>query len=167
MTDTKKLILKLKEVREEKKMSLADIEVLTEQNGEHVSIASISRVFAEGSEDSSFRYEATLKPIANALLDIDTIEDDDDLGTQAMKVMLQYKAKKIEELEAALDHEKVKHHEKMEKERERSRASIDFLKEQVSLKDKRIDQLLESVFEKDRRYNELLNSVLIKRKDNA
>lgn len=160
MTDTKKLILKLKEVREEKKMSLADIEVLTEQNGEHVSIASISRVFAEGSEDSSFRYEATLKPIANALLDIDTIEDDDDLGTQAMKVMLQYKAKKIEELEAALDHEKVKHHEKLEKERDQSRRSIEFLKEQIQFKDKRIDYLLNAVFEKDKQLKELFEKVM-------
>lgn len=161
MTDSKKLILKLKEVREEKKMSLANIEALTEQNGEHVSIASISRVFAEGSEDNnSFRYEGTLKPIANALLDIDTIEADDDLDTQALKVMLQYKADKIKELEAELNYEKVKHHEKIEKEREQSRRSIEFLKEQIILKDKRIDQLLNAVFEKDKHQKELLEKIL-------
>lgn len=144
MTNSKDLILKLKEVNAVKKMSYSEIEAITERNGEHVSIPSISRVFAEGSENGSFRYEGTLKPIANAILDIDVIEEDDDLDTQALKIMLQYKAEKIRELEAALDHEKVKHLEKIEKEREQFHKSLDFLKEQVRLKDERITQLMEN-----------------------
>lgn len=142
MTKCKDLILKLKAVKEEKNLSLGEIEAITEKNGEHVSIASLSRVFADGSENGSFRYEGTLKPIANAILDIDVIEEDDDLDTQALKIMLRYKAEKIKELEAELDHVKVKHHEKIEKERERYQESLDFLKEQVSLKDERITQLM-------------------------
>ena len=167
MTDSKKLILKLKEVRDEKGLSLADIEVLTEKNGEHVSIATLSRVFADGSEDGGFRYESTLKPIANAVLDIDTIEEDDDLDTQALKILLQYKADKIKELEAELNYEKVKHHDKLEMERERSRKSIEFLKEQIERKDaqiekkeQRIDLLLEAVFTKDKHQKELLEKIL-------
>jgi len=142
MTKCKDLILKLKAVKEEKNLSLGEIEAITEKNGEHVSIASLSRVFADGSENGSFRYEGTLKPIANAILDIDVIEEDDDLDTQALKIMLRYKAEKIKELEAELDHEKVKHHEKIEKERERFQERLDFLKEQVNLKDERITQLM-------------------------
>jgi len=144
MTNCRDLILKLKEVNNEKKLSYAEIEAITERNGEHVSMASISRVFADGSENGSFRYEGTLKPIANAILDIDIIEEDDDLDTQGLKIMLQYKAKKIKELEAELDHEKVKHHEKMEKERERFQERLDFLTEQIRLKDERITQLLKN-----------------------
>ena len=72
-----------------------------------------------------------------------------------MKFMLQYKAEKIRELEAALDHEKVKHHEKLEKERDQSRRSIEFLKEQIQFKDKRIDFLLDAVFEKDKQLRDL------------
>lgn len=144
MTNSRDLILKLKEVKEKDKLSLSEIESRTERNGEHVSKTTISRVFADGSEDVIFKYEGTLKPIANAILDIDTIEEDDDLDTQALKVMLQYKADKIRELEAALDHEKVKNHEKIDKERAQFQKSLDFLKDQVALKDKRIDQLLDN-----------------------
>lgn len=160
MTNCRDLILKLKEVNNEKNLSYGEIEAITERNGEHVSIASISRVFADGSENGSFRYEGTLKPIANAILDIDTIEEDDDLDTQALKLMLKIKADKIRELEAALDHEKVKHHEKLDKEREQARRSIEYLKKQIDLKDKRIDLLLEAVFKKDKQHEELLHKIV-------
>lgn len=160
MTNTKELILKLKEVKERDKLSLTDIESRTEENGEHVSKTTLSRVFSDGSEDIQFKFESTLKPIANALLDIDTIEEDDDLDTQGLKIMLKIKADKINELEAALDHEKVKYHEKLDKEREQSRRSIDFLKEQIQYKDKRIDYLLDAVFEKDKQLKELFEKVM-------
>ena len=160
MTNCRDLILKLKEVKEEKNLSLGEIEARTEKNGEHVSIATLSRVFTEGSENNSFRYEGTLKPIANAILDIDIIEDDDDLDTQALKIMLQYKADKIKELESQIDHEKLKYHEKLDKERGAFNRSIDFLKNQIELKDKRIDQLLEAVFEKDKQHKEMLEKLL-------
>ena len=160
MTNSRDLILKLKEVKERDSLSLGEIEARTERNGEHVSKTTLSRVFSEGSEDVLFKFESTLKPFANALLDIDTIEDDDDLDTQGLKIMLKLKADKIKELEAALDHEKVKHHEKIEKEREQSRRSIDFLKEQINHKDKRIDFLLEAVFEKDKQLKDLFDKVM-------
>ena len=160
MTNSRDLILKLKEVKERDRLSLAEIEERTEKNGEHVSKTTLSRVFSEGSENTIFKFEGTLKPIANALLDIDTIEEDDDLDTQGLKIMLKLKADKINELEAALDHEKVKHHEKIEKEREQSRRSIEFLKEQIQFKDKRIDFLLEAVFEKDKQHKEMLEKLL-------
>lgn len=144
MTNSRDLILKLKEVKDRDKLSLGEIEARTERNGEHVSKSTLSRVFAEGSEDITFRFEGTLKPIANALLDIETIEAEDDLDTQAMKVILHIKAERIKDLEAELAQEKIKHHEKIDKEREQFQASLNFLKEQVSLKDKRIDQLLDA-----------------------
>lgn len=160
MTNTKDLILKLKEVKERDKLSLTDIESRTEENGEHVSKTTLSRVFSDGSEDVQFKFESTLKPIANALLDIDTIEEDDDLDTQGLKIMLKIKADKIKELEAALDHEKVKYHEKLDKEREQSRRSIDFLKEQIQYKDKRIDYLMNAVLEKDKQLKELYEKII-------
>lgn len=160
MTNSRDLILKLKEVKERDKLSLGEIEARTEQNGEHVSKTTLSRVFSEGSENQIFKFEGTLKPIANALLDIDTIEEDDDLDTQGLKIMLKLKADEIKKLEAALDHEKVKYHEKLDKEREQSRRSIDFLKDQISRKDKRIDQLLEAVFEKDKQLKDLFTKVM-------
>ena len=59
-----------------------------------------------------------------------------------------------------MDREKLKYHEKMDSERERYNKSIEFLKEQVALKDKRMDILLESVQKKDSRYEELITRVM-------
>lgn len=171
MTNTKDIILKLKEVREEKGLSYGDILDLMEKNGDFLSKSTISRIFADGSEEMSFRYEETIRPIANALLDIETIEDTDDMDIRAMKSLLKYKIERIEELEqqiehlkSALDKEKIKYHEKLDAERERNRMSIDFLKEQISLKDKRMDQLLDAVFEKDKQHKEMLSKLLTLKK---
>lgn len=167
MTNSKDVILKLKEVREEKGLSYNDILDLMEKNGEYLSKSTLSRVFADGSEEIKFRYEDTIRPIANALLDIETIEETDGMDIRAMKSLLKYKIERIEELERQVEHleaslnkEKLKYHEKLDKEREQSRRSIEFLKDQISLKDKRMDQLLEAVFEKDSQHKEMLSKVL-------
>ena len=167
MTNTKEIIIKLKEVRKEKDLSYGDILDLMEKNGDFVSKSTISRVFQDGSEELSFRYEETIRPIAKALLDIETIEEDDNLDVQVMKSLLQYKIQRIEELErqieqfeAAFDKERVKMHEKMELERLTWSKSIDFLKGQVALKDQRMDLLLKAIQDKDSRYDTLLELVL-------
>ena len=156
MTNTKDIIVKLKEVRDEKGLSFGDILELMEKNGDFLSKSTLSRVFAEGSEDLSFKYEETIRPIAKAILDIETIEETDNMDVQAMKSLLRYKIQRIEdlekrvqELESALDKEKIKGHEKLEKERVQFQKSIDFLKEQISLKDKRMDLLLETFVRKE------------------
>ena len=173
MTNTKDIILKLKEVREEKGLSYGDILDLMEKNNDYLSKSTISRVFADGSENSSFRYEETIRPIAKALLDIENIEDDDNIDAQAMKSLLKYKIQRIEELEQQIEHlkteidkEKIKHLEKMDKERTQWAKSVEFLKDQISKKDIRIDLLLDAVKEKDIQNNKLLNKVLAKEGDN-
>lgn len=151
MTNTKDIILKLKEVRREKGLSFNDILNLMENNGDYLSKSTLSRVFADGSEDSSFKYEETIRPIANALLDIETIEDTDNMDVQAMKSLLKYKIRVIEDLEqqifalkADLNTEKLKYHDKLDKERENFQKSLNFCRDQINLKDKRIDQLLDT-----------------------
>lgn len=168
MTNTKDVILKLKEVKEEKNLSFDGILALMEQNGDFVSKSTLSRVFADRSEENSFRYEETIRPIANALLDIETEEETDDLDTKALKSLLKYKIQRIEELEqqveqleSALDKEKIKHHEKLDEERDRFNRSIDFLKEQIAYKDKRMDLLLDAVFQKDQQHKEMLSKLLM------
>ena len=161
MTNTKEIILKLKEVREEKGLSYGDILDLMEKSGDFVSKSTLSRVFAEGSEECSFKYEETIRPIAKALLDIETIEDTDDMDVQAMKTLLKYKMQLIEDLEqkvetlnAELAKEKLKYHEKIDKERDNFQKSLNFCREQIDLKDKRIDQLLDTNIK-------LLNQLLV------
>lgn len=160
MTNIHDIIMKLKAVRSEKDLSYTDILDLMEKNGDYLSKSTISRVFSDGSEHMSFKYEETIRPIANALLDIETIEEDDDMDIQAMKMIMQYKGHRIEELERNLAETKNKYHEKLDKEREQHRKSIEFLKNQIDLKDKRMDMLLEAVFQKDVQHKELLELIL-------
>lgn len=167
MTNSKDLIIKLKEVREEKNLSYNDIMDLMEKNGDYLAKSTLSRVFAEGSEEQSFRYEETIRPIANALLDIENEEETDNMDVKAMKSLLKYKIQRIEELEqtvrkleSSLDKEKLKYHEKMDKERVQYQKSIDFLKEQISYKDQRMDLLLNAVQEKDKLHKEMLEKIL-------
>ena len=161
MTNTREIILKLKEVRIEKGLSYGDILDIMEKQGDFVSKSTLSRLFAEGSEDSSFKYEETIRPIAKALLDIETIEETDDMDVQAMKSLLKYKMqliedleKKVEDLTNNLAKDKLKYHEKLDKERDNFQKRIDFCREQINLKDKRIDQLMDS-------NNRLLEQLLV------
>lgn len=148
MTDTKEVILALKQVKEEKNLSLDKILELMEENdpATAVSKTTLSRVFSKGSEDQLFRYETTLRPIASVLLD-EKIEVDDDSNTKAIKSILKLKKDIIDELENKIktveSEEKEKYHKKLDEEREKFQKSIDFVKIQVELKDKRIDHLLE------------------------
>lgn len=167
MTNTRDIIVQLKKVREEKNLSYSDILNLMEQNNTFVSKSTLSRVFAEGSEEMNFKYEETIRPIAIAMLDIEQIEENDDVDTQAMKALLRYKIQVIEDmerrimsLESELNKEKVRANEKLERERERHAKSIDFLKNQIELKDKRMDMLLDAVFTKDSQHKELLDLIL-------
>jgi len=146
MDNVKEIIAKLKEVREEKGYSLSQIVEMVEANGDYISKSSVQRVFQDGSEDCSFKFDETIKPIANAILGVNTIEEDD-LDTQALKILLQYKNHRIKELEQQLDKEKLKSIDKLEAERERSYRSIEFLKDQIQKKDERIDQLLNHVMD--------------------
>ena len=168
MTDTKNIIMQLKEVREEKGLSLNDILKMVEEKEQYPpSRSTIQRLFAEGSEEQSFKYEETIRPIANVLLDIENIEEDDNMDVKAMKALLKYKIQRIEDLErqveqltAALNEEKLHYLEKKEKVRESYQKRIDFLTHQIELKDTRMDQLLEAVFKKDEQHKEMLKLIL-------
>lgn len=154
MTNTREVIITLKEVREEKKLSFDKILDLMKENGDFLSKSTLSRVFAEGSENKTFRYEDTIRPIAKALLDIETIEADDDTDTRGYKTIINFKKellfeyeKQIEQLKNEIDEvskrEKAKYHEKMEQETATFQKNITFLNNQIDLKDHRIDHLLD------------------------
>lgn len=171
MTNTKEVIKLLKQVRTEKGLSFDQIIALMEQNGQFLSKSTLSRVFADGSEDKSFRYEETIRPIANALLDIETIEQDDDIDTQAYKSILKYKKELIEdyatqnkqlkeELETIKSRERLKYTEKLEKETQHFNDSLAFMSKQIQLKDQRIDALLSTTTELMATNNKLLAQLM-------
>ena len=124
------IVSKLKKVREENGLSYQKIVELVEKNGDYVSLSTVKRVFEDGSESYGFQFENTLKPIANAVLGI--YSDTDIVSASevdALKSIVAYKSDRITELEARL-----------ERTEESYRRRLDFLKEQISLKDQRIDK---------------------------
>lgn len=149
MIDTKEVILALKQVKKEKKLSLDKILIMMNDNDPSTAVSktTIARVFAKGSEDQIFRYENTLRPIANVLLDIENYENDDDIDTRAYKSLLKLKKDLIIELEEKLkkvqEEEKTKYLEKLAEETEKFQRSLEFVKKQIEYKDKRIDQLMD------------------------
>lgn len=159
ITDKNELIDKLREVYVEKGLSYDKIVSLAEVNGDHVSKSTLSRLFTKGSTDYNFKYEETLRPIARVLLDMESIEENDDLDVQAMKSILKFKMDKIEVQQKQLDQE-IFAREKVEKELEQARKSIEFLKDQILLKDQRIDALLGAAKIKDEQIQSLLNEII-------
>ena len=164
MTDTKEIILKLKQTKQDKNLSLDDIVSLT---GDNISKTTVQRVFADGSENSSFRYNDTIRPLVKALLDVEEIEETDDMDTKALKSLLKLKIQRIEELEkqisdlrVIISEEKNKSHEKIEKERVQFERHIKLLDEQIALKDKRMDEMKDRYDRKDAQYTELVNRLL-------
>lgn len=164
MIDTKEIILKLKDAKREKNLSINDIVDLTNN---YLSKTTVQRVFAEGSENTSFRYDDTIRPLVKALLDVDTIEETDDMDTKALKSLLKLKIQRIEELEkqisdlrVMISEEKVKSHEKFEKERKQYETHIELLTEQIVIKDKRMDEQAERFNKKDEQYTQLVNRLL-------
>lgn len=63
----KELILELKRLRTEQGLTYQDIVSHCEAHGEAVSLSTVKRVFAKGSEDGYFRPDTTLNPIAHVL----------------------------------------------------------------------------------------------------
>ena len=160
MIDTRDVILALKKVKSEQKLSIDKILKMVEQQDPSTAVSrtSIARVFRKGSEEHIFKYEGTLRPIAKALLDIENIETTDDTETTAYKSILRLKADLIEELESKIQtvesEEHAKYQKKLEQATESFQRSVAFLKEQIILKDKRIDQLMDA---NEKLMQELLN----------
>lgn len=65
------LILRMKEAKQHKHLSFQSIADACERNGAAVSKSSVARVFADGSENNTFWYETTLKPIAQVVLGVE------------------------------------------------------------------------------------------------
>ena len=146
MTNTKELVLEIKRIIEEEHLEPADLKRMMEEAGEiPLSDATFSRLKEKDSETNrKFNYDYTLAPLAR-VLGIDAIDANDTEEVKALKELLRLKHVHIGKLEQQLDKEKVKRHEQVEEVRAQCKKSIDFLREQMDLKDKRMDTLLERV----------------------
>ena len=143
-TKAYELIKQLKDVKARNEITYPRIMERMEKNGKFVSLTTLRRVFADGSENSanSFSYENTLLPIAEALLEVE------DVPTDANSPY----AKEIDGLKAVI-HVQNEEIARLHEMKEHLEARITFLLEQIEKKDRRMD-------EKDEIINRLMEKVL-------
>ena len=135
------LIKQLKEAKRDGEVTYARILDRMERTGSGVSLSTLRRVFADGSEASAagFSYENTLRPIAEVLLnveDVPTMEGPYAKEIDALKAVIHCQNEEIVRL-----HELKEHLE----------ARVTFLLEQIEKKDRRMDEkdaLIQKLMEK-------------------
>ena len=127
----RELIMQLKQYREEHGFShkrIVDIVCeYAEQNNtdDYVSLSTVKRVFRDGSEDDdSFNFDLTIRPIAAALLGVNSVSPKAHDKELSMS-LLRYKNERIQALEKQLADE-----------REQTERRIAFLTSQIDVKDK-------------------------------
>lgn len=103
------LILQLKAVKAERGLKNPDIVEMLHQKGYFISISTVKRVFAEGSEHQSFWYEESVQPIEEVLLieaaptpveELESIEDAQQYVSQieGLQAVASFKDELMEEL---------------------------------------------------------------------
>ena len=102
-----------------------------EKNGKYVSLTTLRRVFADGSENSAnnFNYESTLLPIAEVLLNAEDVPTRPD-SPYAQEIDALKSVIHVQNEEIARMHDIKEHLENR----------ITFLLSQIELKDKRMDE---------------------------
>ena len=130
---THDLIMRMKAIKEEQHLSPQDISRMLDAAGYHVSENSIRKVFAEGSENKTFRFHDTIQPISRVLLGIYS-DDDADAEVSALKEAIKVKDELITKLERELAECRTE-----------SARKHTFLMRQIELKDQRIDKLMARV----------------------
>lgn len=135
---TAEVIRQLKIVREDRGLSLQRILDMVLEAGGNISIGTVRRVFEEGSETRNFRYEESIKPIADVLLDVQstTIATGADAAElEALRALVRYKNSYIAELEAATSNVEAK----VQAAKDDAQLKIDFLKGQIDFKEKQME----------------------------
>ena len=144
LTRAQELIRQLKEVKEKNEITYPRIMERMEKNGKFVSLTTLRRVFADGSENNAgnFNYESTLLPIAEVLLNVEDVPTAPDSPY----------AKEIDGLKAVI-HVQNEEIARLHEMKEHLESRITFLLEQIEKKDRRMD-------EKDEIIRNLMSKVL-------
>lgn len=131
LSTKQELIRQLKESKEKNEVTYPRIIERLEKNGKYLSLSTLRRVFADGSEANagSFNYETTLLPIAEVLLNAEDVPTPKDspysLEIDGLKAVIHVQNEEIARL-----HEIKEHLE----------SRITFLLEQIDKKDRRMDE---------------------------
>lgn len=124
----RQMIIAIKKARVEKHLSYQAIVDGCEKNGDFVSMSTVRRVCAEGSENHRFRYEATLRPIARFVLGLDTdvpaaeaATEDGPAANELLRVVVGIKEDTIAEMRQDLE----SHEAEMDKIKQESAVRIE------------------------------------------
>ena len=126
-TKTREVILALKKVREENGYTLQRIQDMVIDAGGNLSLSTVKKVFSDGSEDMNFRYEDSVKPIADVLLKIHAPEKTDEPEVEALRQIILLKNAILDETRAELSHAK----EREAEIKADAQTKIDYLKERI------------------------------------
>lgn len=131
LSNKQELIRQLKEAKAKNEVTYPRILDRMEKNGKFVSLTTLRRVFADGSENnaSSFNYETTLLPIAEALLNVEDVPTSE-ANPYATEIDGLKSVIHVQNEEIARLHELKEHLE----------SRITFLIEQIERKDRRMDE---------------------------
>lgn len=151
--NTAAIIIKMKQIKKELDLSNQDIVDMIQEAGYYVSLSSIKRIFAEGSENQGFRYRDTIQPVSRVMLGIKpqaTIEaaaEENQLVVhsqlEALRSVSLLKDDMINELQyenesirKQLDKAQTDLTTQVETIRTESKAKVDYLKEDIKRKNK-------------------------------
>lgn len=163
---TSEVIQALKRVRAEHGYTYQRILDMVSENGGNISMNTVRKVFSDGSEDMNFRYEDSIQPIADVLLQVSSPAAADEPELDALRQLVQLKNAIIEENRAELSRTR----ERETEIRADAQTKIDYLKERIvylqQLRD-RDDRLLNErrdfIYLKDDEIKSLKRSNLIYR----
>ena len=129
-TNAQELIKQLKEAKARNEVTYPRILERMEKNGKFISLTTLRRVFADGSEMNagSFNYESTLLPIAEVLLDMEDVPTDENSPY----------AKEIDALKSVI-HVQNEEIARLHELKEHLESRVTFLLEQIEKKDRRMD----------------------------
>ena len=142
LTSAQSLIKQLKEAKARNEVTYPRIMERLEKNGKFISLTTLRRVFADGSETTAFSYDEVLMPLAQVLLDVEDVPTDKNSPY----------AKEIDGLKAVI-HVQNEEIARLHDLKEHLESRVTFLLEQIEKKDRRMD-------EKDELIHRLMDKVL-------
>ena len=154
----RRTIHRLKEIKNEQGLSISQIMKMMEERGQFVSEATLKKIFQDGSEEKNFRYQDTIMPVADVLLDLygDKSGIDD---CEALRHIIREKNKLIEMLMLKLEEQAKAHADKeivyadrkeaFEKQIKHLEAQISRYEKAIDKKDDLIERLLDATITKE------------------
>lgn len=143
----KKTVARLRQVKKDHDLTVSKIMTMLEQKGQYLSEGTVKRLFSENADPVSFKYQDTIAPLADVLLDI----YGDKSGTEdveALKAMIHDKNKTINILIARDDERRTEYNKRiahLQKQIDKLDEHLQFREKMIEKKDDLIELLLHKI----------------------